>query len=478
MSSKTKSKSKDQDEKIKKIKKVKKTKKQIDLFESSEGGADLEKEEIDDLNVPTVVEMPKIESNIFETEGSIKFSTNLDYPRSEYGFHHFIHNNKNKTEKLSVFDGKKKVYLVFNRFDKNIDNHVESINNVSKKFFSNGKQNYSEILDDDFYKLWETLTLFDIIDTSEDNFSSLHLGENTGSFIQTCIYFRDMYCKKNISKNDKYYNITTNPDDVGGKDHVKSIDESFQKFYKNRIIQQNYKDKKIDDKASFITSNLSIDWVNLNIQEQEAYRQLISQITTCIKFQKKGGSFVCKFFETFTKTSLKIISILMATYEKVQWYKPLTSDFVNSEKYVICTGFKFSEKDKEHKEILKKMEDLLKKIYNDKTNKIVDIFIDYEIPKDLIISMIDLNVKLSNKQLKNIGEIISFVDKEIYSGDEYHDRKDEQIKGAKFWISVFLPETETQNKNIKKELLNIALNNSNKQITYLKKHLVHVENQN
>lgn len=474
-----------------KVKKIN-NKKIIPTLSEISGGAEIantvntinETIKLDKSNIPIVIEMSKIDINIFDTDNTVTFSTNIDYPRSEYGFHHFIHNNKNKTEKLKIFEGKKKVYLVFNKFESNIDNYDKSINTVSKDFFSNIiGVTVPEILSGSFYKMWEILMMFNLIDLTQDKFVSAHLSEEVGAFTQATVYYRDTYCKKNVPKNDKYYAITMHPDDVGGKNNITQLDDGFVKHYQKekqeRLILKQI-GGQIEEKVDLITGDGDISWVSENIQEQEAFRLIIAQVVASIKLQKKGGSFVCKFFETFTKTSLKIAAILLSLYEKVYWVKPLTSRLSNSEKYAVCVNFKFSDKDKEHKNIVKKMDELLKTIHNDKNNKIVDIFPNYEIPKSLVRAIIELNRELSNQQLKSIGEIISFVDREIYSGDEYHDKKEEQIKGATFWNNTFLPKVENLNKNkiLCDTIVRAALDTSNKEIANLNKLLVHVENQN
>lgn len=477
--------------------------------EISTGGAEPKsKTEIKKENLPVVVKIPNLETDIFDTNENVTFSTNIDYPRSEYGFHHFIHNNKNKTEKLKIFDvdGKKKVYLVFNRFEKNIDNYDKSISNLSKDFFSSN--NKPEILTSGFYKFWEILMLFNLINVDKEKFVSAHFSEGPGSFVQATMYFRDVYAKKH-SKSDKYYTIDTNPEDIGGKDHIPQLEKNFIDFYSkekpNRLIIHETFPKsqsggsktktngdiidpktiklfggKMEDKADLITGDANLHWINENIQEQEAFRLIISQIIGAVKLQKKEGNFVCKFYETFTKTSLKIISILKMLYDEVTFIKPLTSELSNSEKYVVCTGFKYSDKDSQYKKIIKKLDAIHKSIYENKNNKIVDIFPEYSIPKNLIRTVIELNKEISNPQLKNIGEIISFVEKEIYSGDEYHTKREEQIEGALYWTSNFLPDLKEFEKNTKtmNDILNTSLEISSKEIEKLNKLLVHVENQN
>lgn len=486
---------------------------------SSIGGAEVEQQQVEQVeqvekgnklnksNIPIIVEIPKLDSNIFETNQSVTFSTNIDYPRSEYGFHHFIHNNKNKLEKLKVFEDKKKVYLVFDRFERNIDKYDKSINIVSKEFFE--PHSKIGVLSNDFYGLWEILLMFNLIDITQDKFVSAHLSESIGSFVQATILYRDSYCKKSISKNDKYYTVTIHPNDADNKNNASKLDKTFVDYYQKEkpqrfILHQTYSKKQsggsktkdngditdpktiklfggqMEEKADLITGDISLNSVNENVQEQEALKLIIAQIVSCVKLQKKGGNFVCKFFETFTRTTVKIISILSSLYDKIYFVKPLTSKLSNSEKYAVCIGFKFSDKDKEYKDISKKLDELLKSIHDNANNKIVDIFSEYNISKKLIRSIIELNKELSNQQLKSIGEIISYVDKEIYSGDEYHDKREEQIEGANYWNKTFLPTSENLNKN-KKEyelIIKTALDVSNKEIENLNKLLSHVENQN
>lgn len=463
-------------------------------------------EELKASNVPIIVKMPKIGENIFDEEPDIVYSSSIDYPRGEYGFHHFIHNNKNKMEKLKQFEGKKKVYLVFNKFERYVDGYDKSIGAVSKEFFSlNDKP---DILSRGFYKLWEILLMFNLIDTTKDKFISAHLAESPGSFVQATMFYRDVYCKKGVSKNDKYYSVALHPEDVGGKEHVPELETKFVEYYKKEKPQRftqhetytkgqaggsktkdngditNPKTIKLfggqmDDKADLITGDGGFEWINENVQEQEAFKLIIAEVVAGAKLQKKGGNFVCKFFETFTKTSIKIIAMLCTLYDDIHFVKPLTSRLSNSEKYAVCTGFKYSDKDKEYKDIVKKLDTLLQTLHKTEKNKINDIFPSFVVPKELIKHIIELNRKISNAQLKSIGEIISFVDKEIYSGDEYHERKAEQIVCSDFWNSTFLPTADELEKKKKtySHIVRHALAISGKDLKKLEGLLVNVNNQ-
>ena len=464
----------------------------------------LSRDKIDDITsmkyTPIIVKLPKLKKSIFDTEPDVYFSSNIDYPRAEYGFHHFIHQSKNTTSQLKAFENKKKVYLVFNKFERYIDNYDDSIGNISKKIFGLDKDDTPDILSRGFYKLWEMILQFDLIDVKKDKFVSAHLAEGPGSFIQACIFYRDTYCKKDLSKNDKYHAITLHPNDKS--EYIPELETKFVKYYEKekpkRFMQHKTfktqdtggsKDKDDGDltnpktiklfggdfveKADLVTADGGFEWENENVQEQEAFKLIIGEIIGAFKVQKKGGNFVCKFFENFTKTSVKILSMLNELYEDVYLVKPLTSRASNSERYAVCKGFLYDDKNKEYKNISKKMDILLEMLYKNKDDKVVDIFTNYELEKDIIHIITQCNIYIANEQFKHINQMMDFVKKEVYSGDVYHDKRDEQIEGSKFWIDIYLQELSKQSelRNIFDNIIKKVTDDSNKDIKELSEKL-------
>ena len=418
--------------------------------------------------MPICINVSTNDKSIFDSKEEIILNTNIDYPRGSFGFQHFIHAIKKDTEILKQFENKKKVYLVINPFERYIDSYDKSIGDLSKKYFDLEKGKTPDILSRGFYKLWEILFMFDLIDITKENFTSAHLAEGPGSFIQSTMFFRDMFCKKGLSKNDKFYAITIHPEDVKG--HVPELEKKFIDFYSEekprRFFQHVTYDKKqtggdptkdngdllnpntlknfygganstVKDKVDFITADGGFEWVNENIQEQEYFKLLLSQIIFALNMQKKGGSFVCKFFETFTTTSFKFVGILNSLYDKVFMVKPLTSRPSNSEKYAVCIGFKFSDYDAKLKAILKTLDGMHKEMYDMKDLNIVDIFPEYTFSKEFLSKMITLNTEILNKQFKSIGDIITFITSQNYYGDVYQERRDEQIEAADYWTQLF-----------------------------------------
>lgn len=449
--------------------------------------------------IPVVIELKAPEKSILDSDPDVKFSTNIDYSRFSLGFHHYIHSNKNKMEILKQFEGKKKVYLVMNEFERYIDNYEDNIGNISTKYFE--LKDKPNILSRAFYKLWEIFFAFDIIDVNKENFVSAHLAEGPGSFIQATMFYRDSFCKKGLSKNDKYYAVTLHSE--GGDKYVPEVEKEFVSYYekekpKRFILHQTYPkqiaggfDNKdngditdpktlrlfggdMKERADLITADGGFDWSNENIQEQESFRLILAQIVGAAKFQKKGGTFICKFFETFSTTSAKFIAMLSDLYERVFFIKPYTSRASNSEKYIVCTNFKYSETDKAYKEIIKTLDKLMGESHKKKEMKIVDLFTNYKLSKEFTDRLIQINIEIANRQLKSINEIVKFINDQNFYGDTYQERRLAQIEASKFWINTFLPEKKDLEKNRDKfkEIINYSQRVENNKIKELSKKII------
>lgn len=370
---------------------------------------------------PTIIKIPKTTQHISFDDQLLNLSSNIDYPRSDFGFHHFFHANKNKLEILKKFEGKKKVYKVLNKFNPTIDNYDDTIANKSVTYLNINPK--IGILNRSFYKLWELFSIFGIVDKS-NKFTSFHLNDTTGSFLQATMLYRETMAKKN-SKNDKYF-VT--------QDIKKNINSDFiNEYQKEKPVRITVKNTSEVTECDIVTADITLTGNNINVYEQQSYVTILNQIITATKLLKKGGCFICKFYETYTLTSAKIICLLNELFDNVYFSKPLMSEMKNSEKYAVCIGF--MKKDK-------KIEDNIKKLHNDinnikENNNIVDLFTSYIIPNEIINTITYLNCSIANLQLKNINEVVSFVKKEIYFGDEYHEKRDEQIEGTKYWIDTY-----------------------------------------
>jgi hypothetical protein len=75
-------------------------------------------------------------------------------------------------------------------------------------------------------------------------------------------------------------------------------------------------------------------------QEVNVLPLLYAQIACAVCIQACGGSFVLKIFDLFTTPTIDLLALLSSLYDHVSLIKPVTSRYANSEKYVVCTGFR------------------------------------------------------------------------------------------------------------------------------------------
>ena len=112
----------------------------------------------------------------------------------------------------------------------------------------------------------------------------------------------------------------------------------------NILVLENlrYCRERYGSSMDIITGDGGFDFsVDFNHQEIAIGKLLFGQLAFAVTMQKKGGSFVLKIFDSFMKHTLDILYLLASFYETVHIFKPKTSRYANSEKYIICKGFLF-----------------------------------------------------------------------------------------------------------------------------------------
>jgi len=438
---------------------------------------------MDQIYTPVIIQLPDLKKDIFDEDGDPEFSMTIEYPKFSYGFHHFIHQTKDKAEIFQQFEDRKRPYLIMNKFEPDIDNYEEGIHDLSKKYFDIDSKS-PDIVSDSFYKLWEILFMFDLVPTT-GNFTSAHIAEAPGAFIQATMFYRDMFAKSK-SKQDKYYAVSLHTDT--NRAYIQDYDKSFVDYHGKEkpqrvIIHKTYTTKESEksadkdngdltdpktrrnfishfktNKADFITSDGGFEWLHENVQEQEASCLILGQIITALEIQAKDGSLVLKIYETFTTVTVKYLCILSSFYDNVTLVKPLTSTVADSEKYVVCTGFKYAPNDKEKDKKIKVLDELQRNCYNEVNRFMVSIFPKYDIPDNFLLSIIKINKLISNPQFQIINEMVDFVNKQNYRGELYENKRKEQIDSAKYWTDRFLIELKEFDKLKKKIIIETKQN--------------------
>lgn len=178
---------------------------------------------------------------------------------------------------------------------------------------------------------------------------TFHLAEGPGGFIEAI-------CNKRENPNDEYYGMTIlideNDDNVPGwnksghflNQHPNIHIELGADRTGNLLHIENfdYCVHKYESSMDLITADGGFDFSNdFNKQEISIARLLWGQVCYALCLQKRGGNFVLKIFDIFYNHTIDILYILAGFYLEVNVCKLQTSRIGNSEKYVVCKGFRF-----------------------------------------------------------------------------------------------------------------------------------------
>jgi len=372
-----------------------------------------------------IVEILENQTNIFKTNFQAVFSSSIDFPRFEFGFQHFYHADKGpKKTEFDLFKNKKKVYYVLNEYEREIDNYNDDIEHSCQAYFKN--LTGDQILTRSFHKYWEMFQYFDLINQKK-NISTLTITNSLPSPTQALIEYRKKI-KQTSDQNDIYF--------INNLEN-KLADDFIKKYKVDQL-------KKVDKKKyDLLIIDCGVKQEKNNQQEQVHVLILLDVLQVIINNQVKGGNLICKFYETYTIMSLKIIAILRELYKTVHFVKPLMSRYTNAEKYLICTDFKDDKLTKEF-DIIQNLNHLIQK---NKTNNITNIFKDFKFSDEFKMSIINTSNLVSNKQSEIINKMITYVQTSNYHGDVYAESKEKQIKAAGIWKELFLKDNLIANKD-------------------------------
>lgn len=250
-----------------------------------------------------------------------------------------------------------------------------------------------------YFKLCEIYCEFDIIDSNVQN-KIVCLAEAPGGFIQSLI---KLIPEKNIksiqgvtlldpnnNRVPKWNDLLTLIDKVTFIEGVTG-DGNLYDFINVLSIIKTIGKGTVD----FCTGDGGFDYSNdYSKQEVNSLKLIYSEIFIALNIQKKGGSFICKLFDIFTKETLILINILKESYQSVSFYKPKTSRFSNSEKYVICSDYKGYNKD----------------VINELCYSFNDNKLDRPIDEILLNDMIKFNTQYCKKQISHIEKGLHIIE--------------------------------------------------------------------
>ena len=130
-------------------------------------------------------------------------------------------------------------------------------------------------------------------------------------------------------------------------------------------------------------------------QERVSFPLIFSEVYLALRVQEVGGCFVCKIFDTFLPDTIALLGILYQVYDRVVFHKPSVSRLSNSEKYVVCLGFKGASVS----------------LMNDLTHVYLNKFkgLSLDVPEYFLEDMKDFVEMYANKQCQMIDQGISLI---------------------------------------------------------------------
>ena len=404
-------------------------------------------------------DIDNILDNYDEENTIISDDLTINKPQLNLGYNHFITLTKNKLDEswyISELKMNKKYKYIISPFEHipevKIDNFL-NIHDSFKKYLN--LKDKPKISSRSFFKLWEMIILFDLINKTDDNFTSFHEAEAPGGFILATILYNDKYNKK-FSQKSKFYAITLNDykkniqfsGDLNNLYGRKTNKRYFQ-FKTNQnmngditklstidTIQKAFEKKRPD----LITADGGFDPDNENNQEQESYILLLGEIVTAILNQNYKGNFVCKFFDMYTDFSIKLLCIICQFYEKVYIYKPFMSRLSNSEKYIIAKNFKYKKDDSEYIKYTNILRNILKncKEIQNKKRFIINIFPNYQINPELKQKIKEINLQFAYHQYNSVQLRLNLYKDKQYSSNHINKYLQIQKEATEFWTNKFL----------------------------------------
>jgi len=314
----------------------------------------------------------------------------------------------NKSEFLELRDLKNKIFNS-NNWDKHkkFSNDYELIHIPNKRNKTDSIALYQP-LSRSYFKMIEIINEFNLINSQEKNLNSAHLAEGPGGFMEATYNI----CKKYNIDNRRHFGITL----YSKNKDIPGWNKAYDFLSKNNKVNISYgadntgdlyKKKNIKHFINFVgkgtcslvTGDGGFDFsIDFNKQEQLSYKLILCEIITNLYIQKINGSFICKFFDIYTLETIKLLYFLCCFYDNVYINKPLTSRPANSEKYIICKGFRGI--DYEY------LDEILENIHYD----IIDIF-DYNIPNSFIEQIKMFNNENTKCQINTIKYTLELIDK-------------------------------------------------------------------
>lgn len=325
----------------------------------------------------------------------------------ENAFQNYVSYDKENESFLKSEIAKSKTKIDEQFFNKQWDKY-KKISNEYELIYTNDTEtpSLSEIqpVSRSYFKLWEILCDFEyIIKTKQKHdITCGFIAEAPGGFVQAMIDYR---CKNSL---DKYHGMSLVSKYNEARVPIWRIPSAITNFYicngadntgsLYNIQNQNYFANKTGyNSCDIVTADGGFDYTkDYNKQEAISLRLITCEIQTCFKLIKDGGTFILKIFDFNLEKTRYLLNILFTAFEHIFIVKPSTSRPANSEKYVVCVGFKY-----------KTLNTVRKMLYECSNPSNMTFKLPVEFEKKLVIA----NCLCMIEQLRNISTTLDYIKK-------------------------------------------------------------------
>ena len=215
-----------------------------------------------------------------------------------------------------------------------------------------------------YFKLWEILELGVLSEHKNRPLTIGCVAEGPGGFIHALLDYRERQHKgENCPPKDTFHAITLRIDEStrNAKDwsdpRAKKLFDTMRRFgYK---IHLSYGSTKTGDllkteniehfraevrgKCELVTGDGGIECIgDKEFEYQEVFncKLFFGEILAAFHIQKEGGHFILKIYDCGFEVTRQLILLLALYYSAVKTVKPITSRPGNSERYLLCQGFR------------------------------------------------------------------------------------------------------------------------------------------
>ena len=339
--------------------------------------------------------------------------------------------------------GKNTLYKLISKYKGFIDNinnskkwdYAKKISNEYELINQNGYKSISMIspISRSYFKLLELIIDFNLIDVENFKYRYAGIAEGPGGFIECFINYRKKFF---LGRNDYIQCMTLKSfsQDVPNWNKAKKI------FFTNRVnicygvdgTGDLYNAENIiefrkqfgGNTADFVTADGGFDYsIDFNRQEHASSKLIYAEILCALSVNKKGGHFVLKIFDIYTSITIKLLYLLNVYYNEIIITKPYTSRPANSEKYIVCKGFRGIKEEtlKNYYSILQEWSSIEKNGYH-----VID-FKNIKIPKSYQENINIFNTYYAKSQIINILKTSLFINYEIQPKDLIYLKKKQTL---------------------------------------------------